>query len=174
MIGKLLLAGAVGVPAVATATVAATGVAWVDVREGGQGGQHIVVPVPLLAAELAASFVPEKELAHEMGEALQHLPAAREVLKALAEGPDGELVRVEEEDQQVVIEKRGDTLRIQVHGRGGQEEVTVNLPLDGIADVIGEDGRVSPLRAVRLLRHARFSTLVEVKDGDDHVKVSVF
>jgi hypothetical protein len=102
------------------------------------------------------------------------LPAAREVLKALAESPDGELVRVEEADDQVLIEKRGDTLRIQVHGGDGREEVTVNLPLEGIVDVIGEDGRVSPVRAVRLLRHARFSTLVEVKDGDDHVKVSVF
>jgi hypothetical protein len=174
MIGKLLLAGAVGVPAAATATVAATGVAWVDVREGGQEGHRVVVPVPLLLAEVAAAFVPEKPLAREMGEALEHLPAAREVLKALAESPDGEFVRVEEEDEQVLIEKRGDTLRILVHGRGGKEEVTVNLPLEGIDDIISENGRVSPLRAVRLLRHARFSTLVEVKDGDDQVKISVF
>ena len=39
--------------------VAATGVAWVDVREGEGGGTHIVLPVPLALAETAAAFVPE-------------------------------------------------------------------------------------------------------------------
>jgi hypothetical protein len=52
---KLLAAGAIAIPAVAAATVAATGVAWVDVKEGGRHGHRIVVPVPLLVAEAAAS-----------------------------------------------------------------------------------------------------------------------
>jgi hypothetical protein len=172
MMGKVLLAGALAVPAAATATVAVTGVAWIDVREGGRDGHRFVLPVPLLLAEVAAGFVPEKQLAVDMGEAAQHLPAAREVLRALAEAPDGEYVRVEEENEQVLVEKVGDTLRVRVHGR--DEEVTVNLPLEAVAEIIREDGRVSARGAVRLLRHARFSTLVEVRDGDEHVKVTVF
>ena len=40
MIGKILLASAVAVPVATTATVAATGVAWVDVKEGGRDGHR--------------------------------------------------------------------------------------------------------------------------------------
>jgi hypothetical protein len=56
---KLILAGAVAVPVAGAGVVAATGVAWVDVREGGGGGTRIVLPVPLALAETAAAFVPE-------------------------------------------------------------------------------------------------------------------
>ncbi len=173
MIGKVLLAGAIAIPAATTATVAATGVAWIDVKEGGPEGHRFVVPVPLVLAEIAASFVPEKELDLKLGEeAREYLRSAPAVLKALAEAPDGEYVRVDEGEQQVLIEKRGDTLRVSVHGRN--EDVQVNVPLAAVSEIIGEDGRLSPRRAVRLLRHARFSTLVDVRDGNDHVKITVF
>jgi hypothetical protein len=173
MIGKVLLAGAIAIPAATTATVAATGVAWIDVKEGGPEGHRFVLPVPLVLAEIAASFVPEKELDLKLGEeAREYLRSAPAVLKALAEAPDGEYVRVDEDEQQVLIEKRGDTLRVSVHGRN--EDVEVNVPLAAVSEIIGEDGRLSPRRAVRLLRHARFSTLVDVRDGNDHVKITVF
>ena len=174
MIGKILLASAIAVPVATTATVAATGVAWIDVKEGGRDGHRIVLPVPLLLAETAAAFIPQKEL--DMGlppEAVAHLSAAREVLQALAASPDGEYVRVEEEDQQVLIEKAGDTLHIRVHGQDG-EDVTVNLPLCAVSEIIDRHGRLAPARVVGLLRHARFSTLVDVRQGDDHVKITVF
>jgi hypothetical protein len=173
MVGKLLLAGAIAVPTVATGTIAATGVAVVDVREGGPDGHRFVLPVPLVLAELAASFVPEKELNLDLPpEARGHLRSAGGILKALSEAPDGEYVRVEDENELVVIEKRGDTLHVEVHGRN--EDVSVNVPLDALSEVVGEDGRLSPRRAVRLLRHARFTTLVDVRDGEDRVKVTVF
>ena len=174
MIGKILLASAVAVPVATTATVAATGVAWIDVKEGGRDGHHIVLPVPLLLAETAASFIPQKELNLDLPpEAIAHQGAVREVLQALATSPDGEYVRVLEEDQQVVIEKVGDTLHVQVHAKGG-EEVIVNLPLSAVSEIIDRHGHIAPARAVGLLRHARFSTLVDVHDGDDHVKITVF
>ena len=174
MIGKILLASAVAVPVATTATVAATGVAWIDVKEGGRDGHRIVLPVPLLLAETAASFIPQKELDLNLPpEAVSHLAAAREVLQALAASPDGEYVRVEQEDERVLIEKKGDVLHVQVHGRDG-EDVSVNLPLSAVSEIIDRHGRLSPGRAVGLLRHARFSTLVEVRHGDDHVKITVF
>ncbi|HVQ30218.1 MAG TPA: hypothetical protein VMV21_11590 [Vicinamibacteria bacterium] len=174
MIGKILLASVVAVPVATTATVAATGVAWIDVKEGGRDGHRIVLPVPLLLAETAASFIPEKELDLKLPpEALAHLGAAREVLQELAASPDGEYVRVEEQDERVLIEKKGDTLRIQVHGHDG-EDVTVNVPLSAVGEVFDRHGRISPSKAVGLLRHARFSTLVEVTHGEDHVKITVF
>lgn len=169
---KLILAGAAAMPIAAGATVAATGVAWVDVREGGPNGTRIVVPVPLLAAEMAATFAPIPDIRSEMGEAREHLGTARKILDALRESPDGELVRVEERDETVVIAKEGDTLRIHVTGKN--EEVNVNVPLESAAQVIRPDGRIDPAAAVRGLRHARFQTLVEVRDGDDHVKISLW
>ena len=169
---KLILATAAALPVAAGATVAATGVAWVDVREGGPNGTRIVVPVPLLAAELASAFVPIPDIASEMGEARQHLGAARKVLDALRESPDGELVRVEDKDEMVVIAKEGDTLRVHVCGKN--EDIDVNVPLESAAQVIRPDGRIDPAAAVRGLRHARFQTLVEVRDGDDHVKISLW
>ena len=174
MIGKILLAGAIGVPVATTATVAATGVAWIDVKEGGADGHRIVLPVPLLLAETAVAFIPQKELNLDLPpEAVAHMGAVREVLQALATSPDGEYVRVQEEEQHVVIEKVGDTLHVQVHGKDG-EEVTVNLPLSAVSEIIDRHGRIAPARAVGLLRQARFSTLVEVHHGEDHVKIAVF
>jgi hypothetical protein len=169
---KLILASAAAMPLAAGATVAATGIAWVDVREGGPNGTRIIVPVPLLAAEVAASFAPIPDLRAEMGEAREHLGTARKMLDALRDAPDGELVRVEEKDETVVIAKEGDTLRVHVSGR--DEDVTVNVPLESAAQVIRPDGRIDPAAAVRGLRHARFQTLVEVRDGDDHVKISLW
>ena len=79
---KLILLGAAALPVVATGTVAATGVAWVDVREGGANGTHIVIPVPLVAAEVAAAFVPMPDLRTKMdGETLHHLGTARKLVQ---------------------------------------------------------------------------------------------
>lgn len=169
---KLILATAAAMPIAAGATVAATGIAWVDVREGGPNGTRIVVPVPLLAAEVVSAFAPIPDIAGEMGEAREHLGSARKILQALRESPDGELVRVEEKDETVVIAKEGDTLRVHVTGR--KEDVSVNVPLESVAEVIRPDGRIDPAAAIRGLRQARFQTLVEVRDGDDHVKISLW
>jgi hypothetical protein len=171
---KLVLAGAVAVPMAGAGVVAATGVAWVDVREGGRDGSHIVVPVPLVLAQTALQFVPQAERRMDVGrEARKYLPIAREAIQALADGPDGELVRVEDRDELVVIEKVGDTLRVHVKDRG--EDVLVNVPFEAALEVIGEDGTLSPARAVQALRHARFTKLVEVNGRDgERVKISVW
>lgn len=170
---KLILAGVAALPIAATGTVAATGIAWVDVRDGGPDGRRIVVPVPLVAAEVAAAFIPTPDLRMEMDpEALQHIGAARKVVQALRGAPDGEIVRVEDGDETVVVAKEGDTLR--VHVTGDTEKVDVNVPLAAALDVIRPDGRIDASAAVRGLRYARFSTLVEVQDGDHHVKISVW
>ena len=109
------LLAVLSVPATLVAAVASLGVAVVDVREGGPDGHHIVVPVPLALVQTAMAFVPEEKVRVKVDHAAKHLPLAREVLEALAAGPDGELVRVEEPGEQVVITKVGDTLRVHVH-----------------------------------------------------------
>jgi len=164
------------IPLALMALFGATGILWVDVREGGSDGHHIVVPVPLLAAQAAAAFVPahvnrELELPPE---ALQALPAAEKALEALAEAPDGELVRVEDRGETVVIRKAGDILEVRVNGR--RENVNVNVPISMALEVLHglREGRVRPSEVVGALRGARFTDLVEVQDGDDQVRVSIW
>jgi hypothetical protein len=170
---KLVLAGAVAVPVAGAGVVAATGVAWVDVREGGRDGHHIVLPVPLALAQTAAAFVPDHKQHLHLGAAARYLPVAREVLEALADGPDGELVRVEDRDEQVVITKIGRSLHVEVKDHG--EDVEVNVPIAMALQVLGEDGTISPARAIGALRHARLTKLVEVNGRDgERVKVTVW
>jgi hypothetical protein len=170
---KLILAGAVAVPVAGAGVVAATGVAWVDVKEGGRDGMHIVVPVPLALAQTAAAFVPEPKQHIRLGEAARYLPVAREALEALAEAPDGELVRVEERDELVVITKIGRSLHVEVKDHG--EDVEVNVPIAMALQVLGEDGTISPSRAIGALREARLTKLVEVNGRDgERVKITIW
>ncbi|HEY6555452.1 MAG TPA: hypothetical protein VI669_18995 [Vicinamibacteria bacterium] len=170
---KLILAGAVAVPMAGAGAVAATGVAWVDVREGGRDGMRIVLPVPLALVQTAAAFVPDQKKHLRIGEAARYLPVAREALQALADGPDGELVRVEERDEQVVIAKVGRSLHIQVKDHG--EDVEVNVPIEVALQALGEDGTLSPMRAIGALRQARLTKLVEVNGRDgERVKISIW
>jgi hypothetical protein len=171
---KMVLIGAVAVPALAAGSVAATGVVVVDVREG-HGGQHIVVPVPLALAQFAASFVPEeKTRLHIPPEAEQYLPVAREVLTALAQADDGELVRVEEPGQKVSIRKEGGLVRIRVDD--GDQHVNVQVPIALALSALPErGGRFSASQAVWALQQARLTEVVDVQGPDgERVTVTVY
>jgi hypothetical protein len=170
------LAAVLAVPLALLATVASLGVVVVDVQEGGPDGHRIVVPAPLVLAQaglaVAPNFLEEEMRIPE--EALEHMPLARDLLEALIAAPDGELVRVEERDEQVVIRKEGDTLVVRVHGNKG-EDVSVNVPLTLAMSALPDSrGKVSTLAMAGSLSTLRFTDLVEVQDGDTHVKVWVW
>ena len=171
----------VGLPLALLASVLtacfATGVAIVDVREGGPDGHRFVVPVPLMVAQAALAFAPvdatRLDIAEHGGPELRRqLGAAREVLAALADAPDGELVRVEEEAQLVVVEKRGGSLHVSVHD--GDDDVEVNVPLEAVLEAVPADGRIDASALVGALRQARLTKLVDVRSGEDHVQVSIW
>jgi hypothetical protein len=161
------------VPAALAAGVASLGIVVVDVREGGPAGTHIVVPVPLVLAQAALAFVPEEKVRVKLERAEKFLPLAREVLDAIAQGPDGELVRVEEPGEEVVITKDGDTLHVRVQDK--DDDVTVNVPLQlAMAAVPDAHGRIRLADLAGALGSTRFTDLVDVHSGGDHVKVSVW
>ena len=171
---KMLLIGAVAVPTIAAGSVAATGVVVVDVREG-HGGRHIVVPVPLALAQFAASFVPEEKMRLRIDrEAERYLPVAREVLTALAQAEDGELVRVEEPGQKVSIRKEGGLVRIRVDD--GDQHVNVQVPIALAISALPErGGRFSASQAVWALQQARLTQVVDVQGpGGERVTVTVY
>jgi hypothetical protein len=165
------------VPLVAVATVAGTGVAVVDVKESGPDGHHIVVPVPLLLAQAVTVFTPPVRMdvrGEDRRRLEQFLPVAQDVLKALAEAPDGELVSVDDGEDHVRIAKVGDTLRILVDEPG--THVSVNVPLDVAREALQQvkGGRIQASGLVGALRQARLTDLVEVEDRETHVKISVW
>jgi len=170
------LAVILGVPIALLATVASLGVVVVDVREGGPDGSRIVVPVPLVFAQAALAVAPAVAPADKLripDEALEHIGLAREILEALAKAPDGELVRVEERDELVVITKEGRSLRVRVSGE--RENVNVNVPLQlALQALPDEHGRIRTAALAGALAGVRFTDLVEVQDGNDHVRVWVW
>ena len=170
------LAVILGVPIALLATVASLGIVVVDVREGGPDGTHVVVPVPLVLAQAAVALAPAVAPEDKMRvpeEALEHMGVAREVLAALAAAPDGELVRVEERSETVVIEKEGRSLR--VHVTGERENVSVNVPLHVALQALpDEHGHLRTAALAGALGTVRFTDLVDVQDGKDHVKVYVW
>jgi hypothetical protein len=169
------LTAVLAVPLALLATVASLGIVLVDVREG--DGTRIVVPVPLVLAQAALALCPVNALPlAEHQEALAHAGVAREVLEALAEAPDGELVRVEEPGEEVVVTKDGRFLRVHVKSmRGKGEDVSVNVPLRLALRALPDSrGRISTLALAGALGGVRFTDLVEVRDGDEHVRVRVF
>jgi hypothetical protein len=171
---KMILIGAVAVPAIAAGSVAATGVVVVDVREA-RNGSHIVVPVPLALAQVAAAFVPlEKTHVRLPPKAVQYMPVAKQVLAALAEAEDGELVRVEEHNEKVSIRKEGNILKIQVDDNG--EHVRVQVPISLALAALPESGnQFSASEAVWALQHARLTEIVNVQGRDgEQVSVTVY
>jgi hypothetical protein len=163
------------VPLAMVGVVAGTGVVVVDVREA--DGPHIVIPVPLVLADVAARLAPADSTRHAMRQlerARRYLPVAEEIVAAVAEAPDAELVSVDDGDEHVRIGKVGSELRIRVDGP--RENVSVNVPIEALQETLrkARHGRLYPEDFVGLLREARMTDLVEVHDGEDHVKISVW
>ena len=174
----LLKIGAVlaSIPVALGAVVAGTGVMVVDVRDS--DGTHIVVPVPLLLAETAARFAPtqaaEVAVHRQLTRARRYLPVAEEVLAAVAEGPDGELVRVDDGDEHVRVTKAGDILQVRVESP--RERVAVNVPFGLARQALRQarGGRVSAGDLVAALHRARLTRLADVRDGGDHVTITIW
>ncbi len=146
----------------------------VDVKAGREA-PRIVVPVPLLAAEAALSFVPEHDLRVEMGrDAERLLPLARELAAELKAMPDADLVSVEDGDETVRVSKRGDRLEVRVRS-GSREQVDVNVPIECLERALQSfaSGRVD-VRAIVSALHQADGKIVEVRNGAEHVRVYVW
>ena len=163
------------IPLAMAGVVAGTGVVVVDVKEA--DGTRIVIPVPLLLVETAAHLAPAtatQAAMKNMEHARRYLPVAEEVMAAIAEAPDAELVSVDDGSEHVRIHKVGSEIQIRVTGPG--EKVSVNVPIDMVQQTLRKvhHGNMYPEDFVGLLRQARMTDLVDVEDGGDHVKISVW
>jgi len=170
------LAAVLAVPLALLATVASLGVVVVDVQEGGPDGHRIIVPAPLVLAQAALAIAPAvagDELRIPTQD-IPHVEVARDILKALADAPDGILVRVEEPDELVEVRKEGDTIVVRVQGSNG-EDVSVNAPLAlALSALPDAEGKISTTAMAGSLSSTRFTDLVDVHDGDTHVRAWVW
>ena len=154
--------------------IASMDYAVVDVQEGGPKGTRIVVPVPVLLAEGALSFVPEHAQRVSIDkQAGQWLPVVRRLAAELKAIPDAELVRVQDEGSDLRIAKVGDRLELRVRDSG--DDVSVNVPLEALEEVLASlhDGQLDVRRVVGSL-HRAHGQLVDVHSGGDHVSVRMF
>jgi hypothetical protein len=154
--------------------VGATGVMVVDVQEGGIDGHHFVIPVPLVLAQAALTFVPAEAKYISCPEFAPYQDLAEKVLKELESIPDAVLVEVEDGSESVRIWKDGSLIRVEVRDDG--ESVDCAFPIKSALQIIeAYDGNGFPTKAaIWGLRRAPMGTLVNVQDGDDTVKISMF
>ena len=92
----------------------------------------------------------------------------------MAESPDCELVRVDDGDEHVRINKVGDVLEVRVDSP--REAVAVNVPFALARQALHQarDGHIAPGDVVAALRHARLTRLADVRDGGEHVTITVW
>lgn len=171
---KFLLAGAAAIPLTLAMLVYATGLAVVDIRGDGLDGKRLVIPVPLALADTALLFVDQKHKRIECPEFEQHREAAIRLAQELRRTPDARLVEVEGPGEHVTIDKSGDVLRIEVHD--GDEEVRVRVPVAAVEALVNRyDGRgFDASDVMAAVRKAPSGELVQVHDGDDHIRIWIW
>jgi hypothetical protein len=168
---KILLGTLLAVPMTLGMLLYATGLAVVDVRQGGPDGRRIIVPVPLAVANGALLFLDDDSTRLRCPEFAEHREAAVRLARELQRSPDGRFVEVEGRDEQVTIDKAGDTLIVEVHDGGN--DVHVRVPISAAVDLLesydGESFQAKDVLAA--VRGGPSGEWVNVRDGDDHVRI---
>lgn len=150
----------------------------VDIHEAGPDGSRIIVPVPLFLAQAALTVMPMPREVRDLRlppEAERFLPVAQRLVEELGRIPDATLVSVQDGGETVTVGKVGRLLRVDVED-GDDEEVHVRVPVDSVADILEEvrRGEIDPKSLVAALRSAPRGRLVQVRDGEDEVTITVF
>ncbi len=171
---KVLLAGLAAVPVALGLLLYATGLAIVDVREGGPHGTRLIVPVPLALANAGLLFVDREHQRIDCPEFAPYQPAAARLAGELRHAPDARFVEVESPNEHVTIDKAGDVLVVQVHD--GDDDVRVKVPIAGLEKLIESyDGKsFRAADALAAIRKGPAGEVVNVHDGDDHVRVWIW
>jgi len=148
-----------------------TDTAVVDVREE---GTHLVVPVPLPLVHAALAFVPREESSITCPKLWRYRDAIAQVVEELDRAPDGELVRVVEPGTFVSITKEGRSLGVRVRDDG--TEVDVKLPLAAARNFLArlEGDTFTAKDLLASVTHTMSGRVVQVRDGDTRVKVSIW
>jgi hypothetical protein len=174
-IGRLLLCSCF---LLACASLATAGDLWIHVyvQEDGDRGETVRVNVPFSLVQKVLPLIRNEHLRD--GKVL--LPDEidlegidlREIWQAVRETADGEFVRVEGSDENVLVAKRDGMLIVNVDD--GDDKVRVRLPLEVIDAMFSGDSldEIDVLAALRVLGESFPSEeIVTVDDGSTKVRV---
>ena len=127
-LGVGVLAGILGLVSAGVIALFQGGIATVYVKTS---DLTLFVPVPMAAAELALQFAPEEELRQISEDLAPHKDLVLAALHELAECPDAVLVEVRNRDENVLVEKKGTDLIVDVDSPH-EAQVHVVVPLHSI------------------------------------------
>jgi hypothetical protein len=146
----------------------------VDVHVVDETPVHIKVPFPLIVADMATGLIPEEALqeAKIPPEARAQKELVLAAVRALADSPDAQLVKVRTEDASVDVIKDGDTLRIAVDA--DDAVVRCNIPIEGVAEALErwDWETADPQMLFDILHAAENGELVTVATNDG-VRVAI-
>jgi hypothetical protein len=119
--------GVLGTAAVAGAALSSEGFIHVKVHEKDPNGHNINLIVPAAAVPVTLRLLPREHLGEASENLRPYLPIIDAAVPALEDCPDGVLVEVTDENEQVAISKSGGSLVID--GNDEDDVVHVSIPL---------------------------------------------
>ncbi len=126
LLGKIGV-GFLGTAMVAGAAVSSEGFIHINVHEKQKDGTHLSFIVPAALIPAALHFVPKEHLREASQNLRQFLPIIDAAIPALEDTPDGVFVEVSEPGQHVVVQKRGNSIVVDVNDH--EDIVHVSVPL---------------------------------------------
>ncbi len=150
----------------------------VHVQEQGEKASKVQVNLPLALVEAAAGAMPKDLGEHIRGGKIQLKNAdisvadLRRMWQELRAAGDADFVTVEEKDERVRIARQGSQILIHVDDLSSkQSKVRVSVPLDVVDALLeGEGSQLNLEAAIKRLQTKR-GELIQVQDGDTHVRV---
>jgi hypothetical protein len=150
----------------------------VHVQDQGDKASKVQVNLPLSLVEAAAGLMPR-----DMGEHIRDgkiqlkntdisVADLRRLWHELRAAGNAEFVTVEEKDQRVRVARQGSQILINVDDLSGkQSKVRIEVPMDVIDALLeGEGSQLNLEAAIKRLQTKR-GELIQVQDGDTHVRI---
>jgi len=152
----------------------------VQVTEGGEKAETVHVNLPLSLARVALQIAP-KEMTKKFSEGLaEHdidLADIRALWEEVKRTGDAEFVTVESEEETVRVARSGDRIRVFVESFGkdegdeAKETVQVEIPIVVVDALLSGHGDELNLEAAVARLGEQRGEIVNVKDGESHVRV---
>jgi len=161
--------------AFAVAAPAAAARPWLPVRVHEEKGDKVSVNLPLSVVRVALSIARDKisDGEHFKIDGHDHISIAemKTLWRELRDTAEGELVRVESEDDNVRVSRQGELMVVHVDSKERSEEVAVEVPLSLVDALLAPEGDDLDVEAaVQHLESVR-GDIVRVKGDDSNVRI---
>lgn len=153
---------------------------WLHVKVQGSDEEKVTVNLPLALMEAAVAMIPEDVTAEMEGEIQVAIDDVnmdwqdlRNFWQSVKDTPEATFATVETKDETIVVKKEGAYLKIRTSElTDNGADVDVQLPM-AVVDALfsGPEGTLNFAAAVRALADEGNGHLVEIRDGNDTVRV---